>query len=161
MSRSISGSETGSADGSTRSADAVQGLLSSLLRHAPRDMSLTSLAALSTLNRTGPRRITDLAMVEGITQPSATTLVTTLERAGFVERRSDPDDRRVVLVAITASGSDYLRARRRVSTEVFARLVDELTADERSALAAAIPALRRLRELDEEQRDPGPNRTGV
>jgi DNA-binding PadR family transcriptional regulator len=60
-------------------------------------------------------------MVEGITQPSVTTLVTSLERAGFVERRSDPDDKRVVLVAITAAGSDYLHARRRASIEVFAR----------------------------------------
>jgi DNA-binding MarR family transcriptional regulator len=124
-------------------------------------MSLTSLATLSSLNRTGPRRITALATVQGVTQPSMTTLVTALERAGLVERRSDPDDKRVVLVALTAAGSDRVHARRRASTEVFARLIDKLPADEAAALAAAIPALEHLRELDEEQRDPGPSLPGV
>jgi DNA-binding MarR family transcriptional regulator len=143
-------------DGSIRSADAVYGLLASLLRHSSRDLSLTSLATLSTLNRTGPRRVTDLAAVEGVTQPSVTTLVTNLERAGLVERRSDPADRRVVLVAITEAGADYLHSRRRASIEVFSRLIDELSPGDAAAIAAAVPALQRLRALDDEQRDPGP-----
>jgi DNA-binding MarR family transcriptional regulator len=124
-------------------------------------MSLTSLATLSSLNRTGPRRITVLATVQGVTQPSMTTLVTTLERAGLVERRCDPDDKRVVLVAVTAAGSHLVRARRQASTEVFARLIDKLPSDEAAALSAAIPALEHLRELDEEQRDPSPSLPGV
>jgi DNA-binding MarR family transcriptional regulator len=124
-------------------------------------MSLTSQATLTTLQRTGPRRITDLATIGGITQPSMTTLVSNLERTGFVERRSDPDDRRVVLVAITAAGADYLHARRRAGLELFMELLDKLPADEATALAAAVPALHRLRELDEEQRDPGPGRPGA
>jgi DNA-binding MarR family transcriptional regulator len=96
-------------------------------------------------------------MVEGITQPSVTSLVTALERVGFVERRPDPADGRVVLVAITPAGSDYLRARREASVEVFARLIDALPPDEAAALAAAIPALEHLRKLDDEQRDPRPS----
>ena len=39
-------------------------------------MSLTSLSTLATLELTGPRRITDLAANEGVTQPSMTALVT-------------------------------------------------------------------------------------
>ncbi|MFE2428857.1 MarR family winged helix-turn-helix transcriptional regulator [Streptomyces sp. NPDC059373] len=161
MSRSTSGSTTGSADGSTRSAGAVVGLLSSLVRHAPRDLSLTSVSTLSTLDRTGPRRVTDLAMAQGVTQPSVTSLVTTLERAGLVERRNDPADRRVVLVAITTAGSEYLHARRRANIEAFAHLIDRLPPDEAAALAAAIPALEHLRELDDEQRDPSPSTDGA
>jgi len=143
-------------DGSIRSADAVYGLLASLLRHSSRDLSLTSLATLSTLNRTGPRRVTDLAAVEGVTQPSVTTLVTNLERAGLVERRSDSADRRVVLVAITEAGTDYLHSRRQASIEVFSRIIDQLAPADAAALAAAVPALQRLRALDDEQRDPAP-----
>jgi DNA-binding MarR family transcriptional regulator len=141
--------------GAGRSAGAVYGLLASLMRHTRRDMSLTSLATLSTLRRTGPRRITDLAAVEGVTQPSVTTLVTNLERAGLVERRSDPADRRVVLVALTEAGADYLDARREAGIEHFAELIAELPAEDAAALAAAVPALERLRELDDTRRDPG------
>ena len=43
----------------TDSASAVYELLGSMLRRVPRDMSLTSLSTLSTLDRTGPRRTTD------------------------------------------------------------------------------------------------------
>src|SRR5579875_3618563 len=64
---------------------ALYGLISDAVRRIPRDMSLTSLSTLSTLDRTGPRRITDLAVVQGVAQPSMTTLVTVLQRSGLVE----------------------------------------------------------------------------
>jgi DNA-binding MarR family transcriptional regulator len=133
---------------------ALQGLLATAVRSQPRDMSLTSLSTLSTLEQTGPRRITDLAAGEGVAQPSMTALVSTLERSGLVERRADPNDRRVVLVALSAVGLDYIRTRQRAVVEVFALLVDQLPADQTDALISAIPALTRLQELDEEGRNP-------
>jgi DNA-binding MarR family transcriptional regulator len=132
----------------------VYGLLTSIVRGLPRDLSLTSLATLSSLERTGPRRITDLAMIQRITQPSMTALVTALERSGLVARQSDPTDKRVTLVGLTAEGSDYVRRRRRAGTNAIAQLIDKLPPDEAAALAAAIPALQHLRDLDNEQRDP-------
>jgi DNA-binding MarR family transcriptional regulator len=145
---------SGRGDGAAGSAGALYGLLATLLRRVPRDLSLTSLATLSTLNRTGPRRITDLAVIEGITQPSMTVLVTSLERAGLVARHSDLADGRVTLVALTADGLHYMQNRRRAGADALARLIDKLPPAEAAALAAAIPALQRLRDLDDEQRDP-------
>ena len=75
-------------------------------------MSLTSLSTLATLELTGPRRITDLAASEGVTQLLMTALVTALERSGLVERRSDPSDRRVALVTLTPDGLSYIRGLR-------------------------------------------------
>jgi DNA-binding MarR family transcriptional regulator len=151
---------TGRGDSPAGSAGALYGLLATLLRRAPRDLSLTSLATLSTLDRTGPRRITDLAVIEGVTQPSMTVLVTSLERGGLVTRHSDPADRRVTLVALTADGLRYLRSRRRAGTDALAQLIRTLPPGEASALAAAVPALRHLRDLDDELRDPGSQATG-
>ena len=145
---------SGRGDSPTGSAGALYGLLATLLRRAPRDLSLTSLATLSTLNRTGPRRITDLAAIEGITQPSMTVLITSLERGGLVKRHSDPSDGRVTLVALTPEGLHYLQNRRRAGTDALAQLIDKLPPGEAAALTAAIPALRHLPELDNEQRDP-------
>jgi hypothetical protein len=48
----------------------------------------------------------------------------------------------------------YLRSRRSAGTDALARLIDKLPAGEAAALAAAIPALQHLRDLDDEQRDP-------
>jgi DNA-binding MarR family transcriptional regulator len=53
-----------------------------------------------------PRRITELAAREGLTQPAMTRLVTRLERYGWVKRDIDADDGRVVLVAPTVAGRE-------------------------------------------------------
>jgi pimeloyl-ACP methyl ester carboxylesterase/DNA-binding MarR family transcriptional regulator len=108
-------------------------------------VSLTSASTLATLQRTGPRRITDLAAIEGVTQSAMTVLVQVLERSGLVERGGDPADKRVTLVAITESGADYVRARRHAGAEAFVALIDELPAGEATALLAAVPALQHLR----------------
>jgi DNA-binding MarR family transcriptional regulator len=139
---------------SDRAGAALYGLVTAAVRRAPREMSLTSRSTLSTLDRTGPRRITDLAVMEGVTQPSMTVLVRVLERAGWVERQGDPTDRRVALVTITEAGSDYIRVRRRAGAEAFEQLIDKLSPDEAATLAAAIPALEHLRDLDDQQREP-------
>jgi DNA-binding MarR family transcriptional regulator len=140
-------------ESSLATAAAVYGLLASLLRRVPRDISLTSLATLSTLNRTGTKRITELAAIEGVTQPSMTTLIASLERQGLVERAGYPRDKRVSLVSITEAGREYMGQRRKAGTAAFATLVSQLPPDEAATLAAAIPALERLQSLDNEQRD--------
>jgi DNA-binding MarR family transcriptional regulator len=132
---------------------ALYGLMTAAVRSQPRDMSLTSLSTLATLELTGPRRITDLAAGEGVMQPSMTALVSTLERSGLVERRSDPSDRRVALVTLTSDGTDYIRARRQAGVEVFAQLIDDLPADEADALSAAVSAITHIQRLDEERRN--------
>lgn len=160
-------SHTGAAKGTsdTRSymeiGKILQGLHAAAIRRLPREMSLTASSTLATLDRSGPRRLTDLATVEGVTQPSMTALVSALERSEFVDRLTDPTDKRVVLVAITASGSRYIRMRRRAGAETVALLIDKLPAKDRNALAAASTALKHLLELDEEERDSATLQVGV
>jgi len=152
--------ETTNEPAARAASEALYGLLSAAVRRGPREMSLTSLATLATLDRSGPRRITDLALIEGVAQPSMTALVSTLERAGLVERRGDPADKRVALVALTPAGAELLRSRRRAGAEAFEQLIDKLPPQEAAALTAAIPALRHLRELDNEDREPAPRTPG-
>jgi len=140
------------ADDLAGAADALYRLMTSAVRQLPRDISLTSLATLATVERTGPRRITDLSANEGVTQPSMTALVTALEKSGLVERRQDGRDQRVVLVALTEAGAAYLRTRRQAGTQAFARLIGQLPDADAAAIMAAAPALRHLRELDEQHR---------
>jgi DNA-binding MarR family transcriptional regulator len=117
-------------------------------------MSLTSMATLSTLEFTGPRRVTDLAVIQGVTQPSMTALITALERSGLVERHGDASDKRVTLVAMTPAGLEYLRTRREAGRQVMAQLISKLPPEEAATLAAAVPALAHLRALNDQERDP-------
>jgi DNA-binding MarR family transcriptional regulator len=135
---------------------ALFGLVTAAVRSQPRDMSLTSLSTLSTLELTGPRRITDLAASEGVTQPSMTALVTALERSGLVKRQSDPSDLRVALVTLTLEGVGYIRKRRQVGVENFVQLISTLPVDEAAALANAVVALTHLQRLDEDRRSVSP-----
>ncbi len=150
-SRNATGATTGITIGAAI-GEALYGLAALAVRNGPREISLTAASTLSTLDRTGSRRLTDLAVIEEVTQPSMSVLVTGLEQAGLAERGPDPADRRVVLVALTAAGADYIRARRQAGAATFADLIDKLPAAEAAALAAAVPALNRLRELDSDRR---------
>jgi DNA-binding MarR family transcriptional regulator len=138
-------------DDALHAAAAMYDLVSLFVRLTPRDLTLTSLSTLVTLSRKGPRRITELAASEGIAQPSVTSLVTSLERAGLVERRSDPADRRVVIVAITEEGAAYLHSRRQANAQAIVQAIGELPPEESAALIAAVPVMEHLRALLEER----------
>jgi DNA-binding MarR family transcriptional regulator len=133
-------------------ATAIDGLVALAIRGGARDISLTAAATLATLERGGPCRLTDLAEIEGVAQPSMSTLVTGLERAGLAERRPSPDDGRVVLVTLTPAGAQYLQARRQARAARLAELIRMLPADQAEALAAAVPAMTSLRDLQARQR---------
>ena len=68
-----------------------------------------------------------------------TVLVRVLEQSGLVERRGDPTDKRVALVAVTEAGADYVQARRRAGAAAFVHLIDELPEGEIAALARGHP----------------------
>jgi DNA-binding MarR family transcriptional regulator len=108
------------------------------------ELSLSAAATLSMLRSAGPCRVSDLAAQEGITQPSMTGLVTRLERQGYVERRHDPSDGRIVLVAITEAGLDILRRRQAARVAFLSSLIGELTPADQRAIADAAGALRHL-----------------
>jgi len=110
-------------------------------------LSFTTLSVLHTLSRKSPMRLTDLTANEQVTQSAITQLVTRLERDGFVERRPDPNDGRVVQVHITERGANVIDSRRLDRIAQITKFMEGLTLEEKRAIAAAIPALKRLVEL--------------
>jgi len=152
--RTPSGRRATSARARADPADALYGLLSAVVSGIPRELGFTSAGTLATLGLAGPRRITDLAVIQRVTQPSMTALVNVLERSGFVERRRDPTDNRSRLVALTPAGLEYLRQRREATTQVIAQLISKLPPGEAATLNAAVPALTHLRDLYNQERDP-------
>src|SRR3954454_18064566 len=133
-------SRQGAAHGASDAiGSALYGLATRAVRRLPRDMSLTSAATLATLDKTGPQRITDLAVAEGVTQPAMTVLVRVMEESGLVERKGDPSDKRVTLARLTGAGASYVQARRQAGVQAYSRLIDKLTDDDVEAFVAALP----------------------
>jgi DNA-binding MarR family transcriptional regulator len=129
------------------SAEVAAGLerLLSLIRWlSPPGLSLTAAATLTTLERSGPRRLTTLAADEGVTQPAMTQLVGRLEASGFVERCADPDDGRAVRVQLTDAGRDLVARRRAARAERLSGLLAALSPADQVALGAALPAINAL-----------------
>jgi len=56
----------------------------------------------------GPRRVTELAELEGVAQPTMTLLIKRLAERGWVTRAGLAGDGRVVIVSITAAGESRL-----------------------------------------------------
>ncbi|HEX9030611.1 MAG TPA: MarR family transcriptional regulator [Streptosporangiaceae bacterium] len=111
-----------------------------------RELSLTSMAVLGSLQRSGAQRVTDLAAAEGVSQPSMTQLVQRLEQRGLVGRTSDPSDGRVALVSLTSQGVAALADRRRRNAARVADLLADLPEQDvrvlTDAIAAVLPGIR-------------------
>jgi DNA-binding MarR family transcriptional regulator len=108
------------------------------------DLSLGAMAVLGCLYRRGPLQIGELAAHERVRPPSMTRAVTSLESDGYVERRSDESDARVVMVHLTDQGRVTLLADRKRRDAWLACRLRELSAEDRAVLRAAAPILERL-----------------
>jgi DNA-binding MarR family transcriptional regulator len=106
-------------------------------------LSRTEIGLLNTLSD-GPRRITELAALERLAQPTMTQLVKRLEREGLVARERQADDGRVVLVRLTPAGTAGLEQFRTRAGAALSAHLAEMPDDEVQALATATETLARL-----------------
>jgi DNA-binding MarR family transcriptional regulator len=130
----------------TRLRVAIARLSRRLRRHELAGLTPTQLAALSTVERSGPLRLGDLAAAEGIAPSTLTRLVAVLEELGYVQRCADPKDARASTLAITPKGHETLERLRAEGTALLTESLMLLTPEQRVALAAALPALEQLAE---------------
>jgi DNA-binding MarR family transcriptional regulator len=165
----VSGASTGPADAGqgvtavladapvvdvTRLRVAIARLSRRLRKHELAGLTPTQLAALSTVERTGPLRLGDLAAAEGIAPSTLTRLVSALEEQGYVERNAVPGDARAWMLAVTARGHEVLEQIRQENTLLLADSLLTLSPGQLAALAAALPALEQLADGTPQLPDP-------
>lgn len=109
---------------------------------APQSLVLSQLTAADALP------ITELAAADGRAVSTMTEIVRRLVTAGLVIKHNGVEDRRQVLVSITQEGRDALAGTLRLRHERLTARIAALPDHERVALAAALPALWRLAEVD-------------
>lgn len=94
----------------------------------------------------GAQTLSQLSEIERLTLPSMNRTVNALVAAGYVERHPSTDDRRKVLLALSATGTDIVRETRRRRDEWLCGRLETLTPAQRSSLSEAAAVLQRLAE---------------
>ena len=100
-------------------------------------VTLTHLAALSTLKRHGPMSPGELAAHERVQPPSMTRVVVALEGKGLVTRTPHPTDGRQVVIDLTPAAEDLINEEVRAREAWLSSQLQQLTAEERAVLREA------------------------
>ncbi|HTR71093.1 MAG TPA: MarR family transcriptional regulator [Mycobacteriales bacterium] len=109
------------AEAASRLRIAIARLARQLRQESHGGLSLSQWSALVTIEENEPVRIGDLAEREGVSAPTATRVVATLEDDGLLSRTSNPADRRTAYVALTPLGREKLEWARNVRTASLAQ----------------------------------------
>ncbi|MFG3052314.1 MarR family winged helix-turn-helix transcriptional regulator [Kitasatospora sp. NPDC048239] len=102
--------------------------------HRPRGWTLPGFRLMFKLWLLGPTQPARLAEISAMSRSAVTNAVNTLERDALVERRPLPDDRRAVVVALTAAGEAAVREAFAEQTRREQQWFAPLDAEERATL---------------------------
>lgn len=112
------------------------------MRPLDRTSGLTDarLSALSVLVFSGPRPLGRLAAEDGVSSPTMTRIVDGLVGLGLAERRTHPENGRIVTVAATPTGIALMEKASQRRVVAIAQALGELPAKDLSAVIGALPA---------------------
>ncbi|WP_405418763.1 MarR family winged helix-turn-helix transcriptional regulator [Pseudonocardia alni] len=104
----------------------------------PLGVTLAQYTALSVLERRGGLSSAQLARRHFVTPQAMQQLVAAMERDGIVERRPDPDNRRILQVWLTPHGDATLACCHAAAGVVERRMLDALEPDQAEVFADAL-----------------------
>lgn len=113
-------------------------------QHGPHTLTAGQASTLASVETLGPVRLGDLAAHEGVTPPTQSRLVASLESQGLLRRTRDRVDKRATLLVITAQGRRQLEQLRTERSAFLVERLGTLTPEQRAALTNALDALEAL-----------------
>lgn len=113
-------------------------------RRAWSELTYQQYNVLRMIDTLGPQAQAEVARRLLVTAPVVTRLAGALAEAGLIERNSDPNDRRSVVLGLTPTGRRRARAMRRDLLEAAHELLEPIPAKRRAAVAAALEELQVL-----------------
>lgn len=111
---------------------------------AAHDVSMWGYGVLNALDQSPVRTQAALADAIGADKTRIIPTLDELQQKGYIERRPDPDDRRVRLLEITPAGRDVKNAVQAEIQRAEERWLSALTAQERTVFLRALDRMRRL-----------------
>ncbi|HEX6303167.1 MAG TPA: MarR family transcriptional regulator [Anaerolineales bacterium] len=91
-----------------------------------------------------PCTLGDLAEQQAVSKPTMSNTITTLEERGWVARKRESHDRRVVYAEITRQGQTVLNGVHRHMLERLAEILEPLSEEKREALLSGLKILREV-----------------
>ena len=91
-----------------------------------------------------PRMLTDLASLQGVSLPTISSSISAMVERGWVKRLAPEDDRRVVMIEVTATGRAALERVSRAAESHLAELLAPLDLPARRRLLGGLGVLRKV-----------------
>jgi DNA-binding MarR family transcriptional regulator len=124
------------------------GRLHRRIRLDSNDVPPLQLSTLVSIQDHGPLRLGELAAREAVSAPTMTRVLAALDDRGLILRKPDPADARSTRVELSAAGMKALAEVRSQRTALLDARLARLTAEQRAALEAALPALEAMVQED-------------
>lgn len=109
--------------------------------HSGSEMSVPQFRALAFLGRNESAMLGEVADFLGLTLPAASKLIDGLVATGLAARRMDPEDRRKVMLSLTAAGRRKYGGLLKFTGDFLGERVARLTQRQRAGISAAMRAL--------------------
>lgn len=119
-------------------------LARSLRTSSPGGLTQSQWSALATVEAHQPVRVGDIAENEGVSAPTATRLVASLEALELLSREVDPADRRSSYVSLTVAGRGKLEWARKIRTAALTRRLSTWPPGDIELLVEILPLLEKL-----------------
>ena len=109
-----------------------------------RNMTTNDMHVIEAIGTGTPRNMTAVARALGVTTGTLTISMNSLVKKGYVERVRSEEDRRVVLVSLTAKGKRAFEHHEKFHREMIRHVVEMLNEDEKRVLEKTLEGLNGL-----------------
>jgi DNA-binding MarR family transcriptional regulator len=120
---------------------ALARLVRRLRQQTAQSLSPSQVSTRGSVEELEPMRLSDLAAVEGVSLPTQSRVVSSLETQRLLVRKPDPDDGRAAQLYITTAGHERLAQLRTDRSAFLIERLGTLTGPQRLALVSALDAL--------------------
>ena len=111
----------------------------------PGNFTCSQTSVVIRLERYGPATVSALARAEGVRQQSMGATISALEEAGLVKGSPDPADGRRIILSLTDTCRELIKATRAAKEDwLFRAIQTKLSPAEQEELATALELLKRL-----------------
>lgn len=105
------------------------------------ELSITEIHTIEAIGMYEPKTMTEVAKTLDITVGTLTTAINNLVKKGYVERKRDEIDRRVVKIALTRKGKLAYRVHEKFHSDMVKATIEGLTEQEEDILIKSLDKL--------------------
>jgi len=115
-----------------------------LRKHGAKELSVPQYRTLAFVYRNEGASLSDVCDHIGLTLSTMSTLIDGLVARGLVNRRTDPEDRRCMILTLTEPGRVRLQSARAATMAYLEERIRQLPASDRATITLAMRMLREL-----------------